>query len=84
MAARHFRAHDSPALETHHGDLGRHDTRAQLRRRRFIGQHARANRKGSIIAHSYSSLGIQTMLMNGKPVGEMKPARRSRARSIRP
>jgi D-amino peptidase len=38
----------------------------------FIGQHARANRKGGILAHSYSSLGIQTMLMNGKPVGEIE------------
>ncbi|HKX00642.1 MAG TPA: M55 family metallopeptidase [Bryobacteraceae bacterium] len=38
----------------------------------FIGQHARANSKGGIMAHSYSSLGIQTMLMNGKPVGEIE------------
>jgi D-amino peptidase len=38
----------------------------------FVGQHARANRKGGILAHSYSSLGIQTMLMNGKPVGEIE------------
>jgi len=38
----------------------------------FIGQHARANRKGGIMAHSYSSLGIQTMHMNGKPVGEIE------------
>src|SRR5579859_5098361 len=38
----------------------------------FIGQHARANRKGGIMAHSYSSLGIQTMFMNGKPVGEIE------------
>jgi D-amino peptidase len=38
----------------------------------FIGQHARANSKGGIMAHSYSSLGIQTMLMNGKPVGEVE------------
>src|SRR5579864_5940118 len=38
----------------------------------FIGQHAHANRKGGIMAHSYSSLGIQTMLMNGKPVGEIE------------
>src|ERR1700719_1852557 len=37
----------------------------------FVGQHARANRKGGVLAHSYSSLGIQTMLMNGKPVGEI-------------
>jgi D-amino peptidase len=38
----------------------------------FVGQHARANRKGGILAHSYSSLGIQTMLLNGKPVGEIE------------
>jgi D-amino peptidase len=38
----------------------------------FVGQHARANRKGGIMAHSYSSLGIQTMRMNGKPVGEIE------------
>jgi D-amino peptidase len=38
----------------------------------FVGQHARADRKGGIMAHSFSSLGIQTMLMNGKPVGEIE------------
>jgi D-amino peptidase len=38
----------------------------------FIGQHARANSRGGVMAHSYSSLGIQTMLMNGKPVGEIE------------
>jgi len=38
----------------------------------FVGQHARANRKGGVMAHSYSSLGIQTMRMNGKPVGEIE------------
>ena len=38
----------------------------------FVGQHARANRKGGIMAHSYSSLGIQTMLLNGSPVGEIE------------
>ena len=38
----------------------------------FIGQHARASRRGGIMAHSYSSLGIQNMLMNGKPVGEIE------------
>jgi D-amino peptidase len=38
----------------------------------FVGQHARANRKGGILAHSYSSLGIQTMVLNGKPVGEIE------------
>src|SRR5690242_17046775 len=38
----------------------------------FIGQHARAGSRGGVMAHSYSSLGIQTMLMNGKPVGEIE------------
>lgn len=38
----------------------------------FVGQHARANRRGGIMAHSFSSLGIQTMLMNGQPVGEIE------------
>jgi D-amino peptidase len=36
----------------------------------FVGQHSRANVRGGIMAHSYSSLGIQNMRMNGKPVGE--------------
>jgi D-amino peptidase len=47
-------------LERHYSAIG------------FIGQHARADRKGGIMAHSYSSLGIQTMLMNGNPVGEIE------------
>lgn len=38
----------------------------------FIGQHAMANVRGGIMAHSYSSLGIQNMKMNGKPVGEIE------------
>jgi D-amino peptidase len=38
----------------------------------FVGQHARADSKGGVMAHSYSSLGIQTMLLNGKPVGEIE------------
>jgi D-amino peptidase len=38
----------------------------------FLGQHARANSPGGVMAHSYSSLGIQNMLMNGKPVGEIE------------
>jgi D-amino peptidase len=36
----------------------------------FVGQHARANTAGGVMAHSYSSLGIQKLIMNGKPVGE--------------
>lgn len=38
----------------------------------FIGQHARANRERAVMAHSYSSLGIQKLLMNGKEVGEIE------------
>jgi D-amino peptidase len=38
----------------------------------FVGQHARANSPHGVMAHSYSSLGIQNMLMNGKPVGEIE------------
>jgi D-amino peptidase len=36
----------------------------------FIGQHAKAGVRAGIMAHSYSSLGIQNILLNGKPVGE--------------
>lgn len=38
----------------------------------FVGQHARANTQGGVMAHSYSSLGIQNLLMNGNPVGEIE------------
>lgn len=37
----------------------------------FVGQHAMANVPKAIMAHSYSSLGIQNMKVNGKPVGEI-------------
>ena len=37
----------------------------------YVGQHSKANVKGGIMAHSYSSLGIQVMKLNGKPVGEI-------------
>jgi len=37
----------------------------------FLGQHSMANVRMGIMAHSYSSLGIQNMLMNGRPVGEI-------------
>jgi len=37
----------------------------------FVGQHSMANVRGGIMAHSYSSLGIQNMLVNGKPMGEI-------------
>jgi len=37
----------------------------------FVGQHSMAGVRAGIMAHSYSSLGIQTMRMNGKPVGEI-------------
>jgi len=38
----------------------------------FVGQHARANSMGGVMAHSYSSLGIQNLLLNGEPVGEIE------------
>jgi D-amino peptidase len=38
----------------------------------FIGQHARANSPRGVMAHSYSSLGIQNILVNGKPAGEIE------------
>lgn len=37
----------------------------------YVGQHSKANIRSGIMAHSYSSLGIQNMLLNGKPVGEI-------------
>jgi D-amino peptidase len=36
----------------------------------FIGQHSKANVRKGIMAHSYSSLGIQDIRLNGTPVGE--------------
>jgi D-amino peptidase len=38
----------------------------------FVGQHAKAGASGAIMAHSYNSLGIQNMLVNGKTVGEIE------------
>lgn len=38
----------------------------------FLGQHSMANTRGGIMAHSYSSLGIQNLKLNGKPVGEIE------------
>ncbi len=38
----------------------------------FVGQHARANREKAVMAHSYSSLGIQKILMNGREAGEIE------------
>jgi len=38
----------------------------------FVGQHARANSKGGVMAHSYSSEGKQNIFMNGQPVGEIE------------
>jgi len=38
----------------------------------FVGQHARANSPRGVMAHSFSSLGIQNMLVNGQPVGEIE------------
>jgi len=37
----------------------------------FIGQHAMAGAEKAILSHSYSSLGIQNMWVNNKPVGEI-------------
>ncbi len=37
----------------------------------FVGQHSLAGVRAGIMAHSYSSLGIQNMRLNGKPVGEI-------------
>jgi D-amino peptidase len=37
----------------------------------YVGQHSKADVRGGIMAHSYSSLGIQNMLLNGKAVGEI-------------
>jgi D-amino peptidase len=37
----------------------------------YVGQHSKADVRGGIMAHSYNSLGIQNMLLNGKPVGEI-------------
>jgi D-amino peptidase len=37
----------------------------------YVGQHSKADTRGGIMSHSYSSLGIQNMLLNGKPVGEI-------------
>jgi len=37
----------------------------------FIGQHAMAGAVNGILSHSYSSLGIQNMWVNGKPTGEI-------------
>ncbi len=38
----------------------------------FVGQHSLAGVRAGVMAHSYSSLGIQNMLLNGKPVGEIE------------
>ena len=37
----------------------------------FVGQHSMAGVRGGIMAHSFSSLGTQTLLLNGKPAGEI-------------
>jgi len=37
----------------------------------FVGQHSLAGVRAGIMAHSYSSLGIQNMRLNGKPIGEI-------------
>jgi len=37
----------------------------------FIGQHAMAGARNGILSHSYSSLGIQNLWVNGQPAGEI-------------
>src|SRR5271157_5685319 len=37
----------------------------------FIGQHAMAGARNGILSHSFSSLGIQNIWVNGKPTGEI-------------
>jgi D-amino peptidase len=37
----------------------------------FIGQHAMAGARNGILGHSYSSLGIQNIWVDGKPTGEI-------------
>jgi len=37
----------------------------------FIGQHAMAGARNAILSHSYNSLGIQNIWVNGKPTGEI-------------
>lgn len=37
----------------------------------FLGQHSMGNVRKGIMAHSFSSLGIQYMKINGQPVGEI-------------
>ncbi len=37
----------------------------------FIGQHAMAGAEKAILSHSYSSLAIQNIWVNGKPTGEI-------------
>lgn len=38
----------------------------------FLGQHAMAGVRAGIMAHSYSSLGIQNLRLNGRSVGEIE------------
>ncbi len=38
----------------------------------FLGQHAMAGVRGGIMAHSYSSLGIQNLRLNGRNAGEIE------------
>ncbi len=37
----------------------------------FIGQHAMAGAEKAILSHSYNSMGIQNIWVNGKPTGEI-------------
>jgi D-amino peptidase len=38
----------------------------------MVGQHARADRAPAVMAHSYSSLGVQRMRLNQRDVGEIE------------
>jgi D-amino peptidase len=38
----------------------------------FVGQHSRANVRGGVMAHSFSSLGIQELRVNGRAMGEIE------------
>jgi D-amino peptidase len=39
----------------------------------FVGQHAMANTRNAVMGHSFDSLHIQYLKLNGKPVGEIEP-----------
>ena len=69
-----FRSHHSPRGQTAGGITWTNDADGAriFRCCLFIGQHARTNREAAVMAHSYSSLGLQQILMNGNEVGEIE------------